>query len=464
MISIFITFFSALFLLFFGLKKKETQLNGLASLLLLTAAVASYFEYKGLLSFSELFGWVPSSMLYFDPATELMASLMTFFAAVIIYLLPASNRSGFDVIGLMMFSLCGGLMMVGSQHLIMLFLGIEILSIPLYVLAGSDKENLFGNEAALKYFLMGAFSTAIFLLGSAFLYGGTGTLQFNEILTRLTFAEHFGDFPMLIKAGFLLVSVGLFFKVSAVPFHFWSPDVYEGSPNRVATFMAIIVKIAGFSALAHVFLAFSPMSNWSSTFILSVAILTILGGNLAALAQQSYKRMLAYSSISHAGYLMLILIKPTEGNFDILTIYLSSYALGTVVLFYLFDIYQTENNKSHTIFTGMSMKNTWHTWGFIAATLTVAGIPSTIGFIAKYQLFFAAFPVATWGVIIGLVGSAISISYYFKPFRVLFKEDTNQNADNDSIKSTAHSSMVLVFLVILIALFGLWPNAWQTLF
>jgi NADH-quinone oxidoreductase subunit N len=343
--------------------------------------------------------------------------------------------------------------MIGAQHLVVLFLGIEILSIPLFVLAGSEKDDLFGNEASLKYFLMGAFSTAIFLLGAAFLYGGTGTLYFHEMLLRTSFSEHFGEFPILVKAGLILVSVGLLFKVSAVPFHFWSPDVYEGSPNRIAAFMAIVVKIAGFAAFAQFLASFAPMQAWYATWMLPVSIITVLAGNIVALVQTSYKRMLAYSSISHAGYLLLFLLTPIQENFQVLGIYLLSYGLGTAVLFYLFDKYSQESDKSVNIFTGIVQKSKLDTIAMVVATFAVAGIPSTIGFIAKYQLFTAAFNTAMWGVLLGLVGSAISISYYFKPFRVMFRTDS-ETAPKSSF---GLGDIFLLGIVLAIVLLGIAP-------
>ena len=345
MIAIGIVFFGALALLFAGINKEEKSLKTLSASILGLAGLAIFAESKNLISTDALFSWVPAGMIAFNPTAQVIAAVLTVMAMIVINLMPAVNRKGMDVIGLMMFSVCGGLLMIGAQHLVVLFLGIEILSIPLFVLAGSEKDDLYGNEASLKYFLMGAFSTAIFLLGAAFLYGGTGTLYFHEMLLRTSFSEHFGEFPILVKAGLILVSVGLLFKVSAVPFHFWSPDVYEGSPNRIAAFMAIIVKIAGFASFAQLLSAFAPMQNWYSTWLLPISIITVLGGNIVALVQNSYKRMLAYSSVSHAGYLLLFLLQPIQENFQVLCVYLLSYGLGTAVLFYLFDKYATGEDK-----------------------------------------------------------------------------------------------------------------------
>ncbi len=453
MIAIAIVFFGALALLFLGINKEEKQLQLASSLILGIAGLAVFAESKSMISFDALFAWVPSSMIAFNPTAQVIAAVMAFMAMIIVNIFPAVKRKGMDIIGLMMFSLCGGILMLGSQHLVVLFLGIEILSIPLFVLAGSDKDNLFGNEASLKYFLMGAFSTAIFLLGAAFLYGGTGTMYFHEMLLRLSFSEHFGEFPVLVKTGLILVSVGLLFKVSAIPFHFWSPDVYEGSPNRIAAFMAIIVKIAGFAAFAQLLSAFAPMQTWYATWMLPVSIITVLGGNIIALVQKSYKRMLAYSSISHAGYLLLFLMQPIQENIRVLGIYLLSYGLGTAILFYLFDKYAQGEDKSVTIFSGISKSQPLDALALIVATFTVAGIPSTIGFIAKYQLFTSAFPSVKWGVLLALIGSAISISYYFKPFRVLF----NSSSEVKGAFSITWKSVCLLGAVLGMLILGIFP-------
>ena len=460
MIAISIVFFGALVLLFAGLNKEEGRLKTAAAVVLGIAGLAIFAESKNLISTESLFNWVPAGMIAFNPIAQVIAAILVIMAMIVINLMPAVNRKGMDVIGLMMLSACGGLLMIGAQHLVVLFLGIEILSIPLFVLAGSEKDDLFGNEASLKYFLMGAFSTAIFLLGAAFLYGGTGTLYFHEMLLRTSFSEHFGEFPILIKAGLILVSVGLLFKVSAVPFHFWSPDVYEGSPNRIAAFMAIVVKIAGFAAFAQFLASFAPMQNWYATWMMPVSIITVLAGNIVALVQTSYKRMLAYSSISHAGYLLLFLLQPIQENFNILGLYLLSYGLGTAILFYLFDKYAQSTDKSVDIFKGMAQKSKLDAIAMIVATFTVAGIPSTVGFIAKYQLFTSAFNTATWGVLLALVGSAISISYYFKPFRVMFISDS----DSTKNQNFGLGDICLVGIVLAIIIMGILPMSLNWIF
>ncbi|MCL9979973.1 MAG: NADH-quinone oxidoreductase subunit N [Bacteroidia bacterium] len=462
MIGIALVFLGGVITLFWGLNKSESKSLWILRFFMLLSALLSGAEGQGWVDFSELFKWVPAHMLNFNAFKLSMVSILSFFGFYILSLLPSTYKKGADVLGLFAFALTGAMMMVGSQHLVMLFLGLEVLSIPLFVLAGSEKENIYGNEAAMKYFLMGAFSTAIFLLGAAFTYGGSGTLILSEIQMKLSFAAHFGEFPVLLKAGVILMSVGLLFKVSAVPFHFWSPDVYEGSPNRVATFMAVIVKVAGFVAFAQLINTFSPMQIWINQWIVPVSILTILVGNIAALVQQTVKRTLAYSSISHAGYLLLFLILPMEENLPILGTYLLSYGLGTIILFYLMDKYSADGEKSFEMFKNIK-NNKIDMAALVIGTLSIAGVPSTIGFVAKYQLFSAAFSQNHYSVYLALLGSAISIAYYFKPFRYALAETNEVDAEQNSINGL-FSQICLITGMLLIITLGLLPMITERIF
>ncbi len=462
MIGIALVFLGGVVTLFLGLNKDESKSLWILRFFMLLSAVLSGAESQGWIDFSNLFKWVPSHMLSFNAFKLSIVSILSFFGFLILSLLPSSQKKGADVLGLFAFALTGAMMMVGSQHLVMLFLGLEVLSIPLFVLAGSEKEDIYGNEAAMKYFLMGAFSTAVFLLGAAYTYGGSGTLVLSEIQMKLSFAAHFGEFPVLLKAGVILMSVGLLFKVSAVPFHFWSPDVYEGSPNRVATFMAVIVKVAGFVAFAQLIYTFSPMQTWVNQWIVPLSILTVLAGNIAALVQKTVKRTLAYSSISHAGYLLLFLIIPMEENLSILGTYLLSYGLGTIILFYLMDKYSTDSEKSFEIYKNIR-NNKIDLAALVIGTLSIAGVPSTIGFVAKYQLFSAAFSQNHYSVYLALLGSAISIAYYFKPFRYALAESNEvdvKQVSNDGL----FTQICLITGMLLIITLGLLPIITERIF
>ena len=215
MIGILIVFIGAVLVLFLGLNKPEGGMKTLSSLVLFLAGVLSLLESLSILNFERLSNWAPKNMIDFSKGDLMFVSLLAFVTAAIIAIFPTVEEKGSDRLGLMMLSLTGAFMMIGADHLVMLFLGIEVLSIPLYVLAGSDKHNLRSNEAAIKYFLMGAFSTAIFLLGCAFIYGGSGSLSLSEISLRMSIVGHLSEFPALIKVGVILMSTGLLFKVSA---------------------------------------------------------------------------------------------------------------------------------------------------------------------------------------------------------------------------------------------------------
>ena len=243
MIALFVTFFSAVILLIAGLNKKDSAFSLFAVVSLFVSAALSFACANQMVSFGMLESWVPANMMSFGKEQHLFAALLAFITGFVILMFRENENLGTDQLGLMMFSLCGAYMMVSYEHLVMLFLGIEVLSIPLFVLAGANKQNLASNEASLKYFLMGAFSTGIFLLGTAFIYGGTGSLELEMMGIKPSFMHAMKGMPIpvLINAGIILMSVGLLFKVAAAPFHFWAPDVYEGRPNITTVFMATFV-------------------------------------------------------------------------------------------------------------------------------------------------------------------------------------------------------------------------------
>ena len=474
MIGILVAFLGAVCIMFLGLGKSENQLKGLSAFILLVAGSLSFAEGLNLIHFDALAFWAPKNMIdffkYSNSATGtkivyfkemLFIGVLSWFAAAIILIFKGSTSKGADKLALMMFSLTGGFIMIGASNLVMLFLGIEVLSIPLYVLAGSNRDDLKGNEAALKYFLMGSFSTAIFLLGAAFIYGGTGVLDYSEIESRLSLISHFAEYPALVKAGIILMSAGLLFKVSAFPFHFWAPDVYQGSPNRVTTFMAVIVKIAGFVAFAQLMNYFYPMVNWYKSWILVLAALTILVGNIAAMGQKLVKRTIAYSSIAHAGYLLMFLATPIKSNFWILFAYAVAYGLSSIVLFYFNDKYSTEEKSGFEMFKGLYKNNASAAWILTIALFSIAGIPITVGFTAKYYLFTAVFDVAPWVVLVALIGSAISIMYYFKAFSQMF--NASESTENQEVHTNGIHWVIYVLAGLSVVL-GVFPYIFERAF
>lgn len=343
--------------------------------------------------------------------------------------------------------------MFSFTNLTMLFLGIEILSIPLYVLAGSRRDDLNSNEAALKYFLMGAFATGILLFGMALLYGATASFDLLSIARAI---GNGGAMSGMLKAGILLVIIGLSFKISAVPFHFWAPDVYQGSPNLVTAFMATVVKTAGFAAFYRLFaIAFPAAEGFWSVPVAAIAALTMTLANLTALFQTDFKRMMAYSSISHAGYLLLaILAIGTEGADRALLFYALTYSLATICAFGAYMVVaESSGNGSFAAFNGLSNRQPLFAAALAIAMLSLAGIPPTAGFFGKYFLFTAAFAKYPWLIVLAVVNSAISIYYYFKIIIAMYftREETGESISIPaSIRWTIALGLLLITLLTLV--------------
>ena len=459
MTSLLILFLGAILVLYFGIRKPEKKSTGITILLLISALsflVKDWFAFIGKNLPVWQTKWVPANMLIWDSTAMAFSIVLILGNILVIGLFSRNNNMGADLLGLMLFSVCGGMLMTSFSNLIMLFLGIECLSIPLYVLAGSKKADLAANESAVKYFLMGAFSTAIFLMGCAFIYGGSGSIELDSISRSMAMMGHIGVKSNLIFAGIVLLMAGMLFKVSAFPFHFWSPDVYDGSPNRTTVFMATVVKIAAFAAFFRLFnYALSDLKNWWGTTLAVSAAATILFGNIAAIRQTSFKRTLAYSSVAHAGYmLMAILAVPLDG-FWALLVYLLAYACSAVVVFYLLD--RTGEGKpdfSFDNFNGLGRSNKWLALLLIVSLFSMAGIPLTAGFAGKYGLFSGIIASYPWLLVIALAGSAISIAYYFRVFKNAFF--SNQGAGFK--QEIGLTEIIFLFLALMLTLLvGCWP-------
>ncbi len=247
---------------------------------------------------------------------------------------------------IILFSLAGIIVMVSYNNLTMLFIGIEIMSVSLYILAGIKKNDFASNEAALKYFLMGAFSTGFLLFGIALIYGATGSFNLQAI-RDWALAHPKGIDPMF-GTGIMLIIVGLCFKVGAAPFHFWTPDVYEGSPTLITAFMSTVVKTAGFAAFLRLFSeCFAPMSDFWMPVLLVITIVTLFIGNITALYQQSFKRMLAFSSISHAGYLLFAIVALGAGSANSVFMYSTAYSIASIIAFGALILVQQQSGSDN---------------------------------------------------------------------------------------------------------------------
>jgi NADH-quinone oxidoreductase subunit N len=358
-----------------------------------------------------------------------------------------------EYFALIFFILCGIALISTFNSLLILFIGIEIVSIPLYILTGSDKRNLKSNEAALKYFLMGAFSTGIMLLGIAFLYGGsaTGSFYIDNIIS--------GNAPMpaMIAAGLVLLLISMAFKVSAAPFHFWTPDVYDGAPTVFTSFMATIVKAAAFFAFVRLFEnTFGSMhAQWQTLIVILIAA-TLLIGNLTAVFQQSVKRMLAYSSIAQAGFMLFSLFALNNMAKEGLVLYAAAYSLASIGIF---AVLIKMNDYTIDGFNGLGKQQPLMAVTATVFLLSLTGIPLTAGFQSKFYMLMAAVQNGhhIWLVIFAVLCAAISAYYYFRIIQAMFfKESNDEVILADDI--TPGFKILLVLTAALIIVLGLFPG------
>jgi NADH-quinone oxidoreductase subunit N len=326
---------------------------------------------------------------------------------------------------LVLFAIAGMIMMATANDLLVIFIGLEILSLAVYVLTGIRRDDPRATEAAFKYFLLGAFSSAFFLYGIAFTYGLSGSTRLDRIGTFLA-AQSMSDNPLILVAVGLLL-VGFAFKISAVPFHMWTPDAYEGAPAVVTGFMSTGVKAAAFAAFTRVFLsAFEPFSVDWAPMIWVLAVATMILGTVVGVAQTNVKRMLAYSSIAHGGYLLVGLIAANQIGKAAILFYLLAYAVTNVAAFGVIALLGTRNAANDELrdFTGL-----WHFRPALAALMTVCllslgGLPPTAGFIGKWYIFSAAVSAGYYGLaIIGVLTSVVSVFFYLRVIVMMYMAD-----------------------------------------
>lgn len=386
------------------------SLLGTAAALFLVCFQAGALERFEGRSFAGMFT-VDAFGLFFT-AIVLIGTLLTILLTV-----GYARREGMHIgeyYFLLLMATAGAILMAQSTHLIVIFLGLELLSISVYVLAGFERFRERSVEAALKYFLLGAFSTGFFLYGIALLYGASGTLDLAEIAQRVPLPGA----NLLFPAGIVLLLVGFAFKVAAVPFHMWSPDVYEGSPTPVAAYMAAGVKAAAFAAFVRVFLSGFPDHAGSWVPLVAVlAVLTMVVGNLAALGQTNLKRLLAYSSVAHAGYLLVALAAHNELGAASFLFYLLAYTLMTLGAFGVVIALGRRGEPNETLqdLAGLGSRHPFLAAAMAVFMFSLAGIPPTAGFIGKFYIFGAAVDAGLgWLAVVMVLTSVVSVYYYLK--------------------------------------------------
>ena len=444
---------AALVALLVGALSREARFIGpLGSGLLIAALLAWWQSDPALTSFGGQYGG--DGPAWFARGLFLLTALvLTWLSAGGRALVKARHA---EFLSLLYISCLGMMVMSASQNFALIFLGLETMSIPLYVMAAYERTDSASIEAGVKYFLYGAFASAFFVYGMALLFLSAGTLD----MPRVYAAAHA---PVAIT-GLLLILVGLAFKVAAVPFHMWAPDAYSGAPTLVTAFFSIAPKAAGFLALYRWVVTSHHVAGSEGTVALcsALALLTILGGNLGALVQSRLKRMLAYSSIAHAGYLLLALVAVGAGGMSALLFYLVAYAIMTLGAFVVLLVYERDGGAAtYDEISGRGYQRPWLSLCMTVFMVSLSGLPGTIGFIGKFQIFKSAVlsgHVAL--VIVAVTGTLISVAYYLRVVVYLYMRDPSLRARVASPRVWAVAALVLAAGTVLLGVFPevLWPG------
>ena len=404
-----------------------------------------------------------SNMIAADSTSSAFASLFIlltiFIVAMGIEVYKDHPTKISDYISIKVFLLAGAIAMVSFTNLAMFFIGIETLSIALYILAGSSRLDIKSNEAGMKYFLMGSFASGIILFGICLIYGAMGSFDVAEISSASLSAELPSWFPI----GVILVVVGMLFKIAAVPFHFWAPDVYEGSPSLVTATMSTLVKVVAIATLYKLVTALNLNSSFDNQdlltsfqliiIVVSIASMTI--GNIMALRQNNVKRMLAFSGISHAGFMLMALLTMANSSSTLLY-YTSAYALAGIAAFaVIITVTGNKDNEDIVNFNGLGKTNPLMAAVLTAALLSMAGIPIFSGFFAKFMLFTQTIKAGYLVVVIaGVINSIVSVGYYFKLILAMYTREPNEEKQATPFVYYA----VGVVSILLNVIIGLYPS------
>jgi len=361
---------------------------------------------------------------------------------------------------LLLFALIGMLLMGGAADLIVVFLGLELMSLSVYVLAGIRRRSATSAEAALKYFLLGAFASGFLLYGIALTYGATGSTNLYTISLQVMDSQ-VATRPMFV-VGVAMLLIGFGFKVSAVPFHMWAPDVYDGAPTPVTAFMAAAVKAAGFAALLRVVLiAFGDASPAWQSIVWWLAALTMIVGNLVALAQRRLKRMLAYSSIAHAGYLLVAVAAGNSDAGSAFVFYAFAYTAMTVGAFAVLGAVGRDGESDVLVddLDGLAARRPWVAFAMTVFMLSLLGFPGTAGFIGKWFILTSALGAGQTSLAIILVlASVVSAGYYLPVVMAMYMKPAQDGEVGDRATLFGGARLVVTTAVVALLLFGVWPN------
>jgi NADH-quinone oxidoreductase subunit N len=409
-------------------------------------------------------------MIALTPLTQFLKLLLLGLAIIVANLSIGSkfSRHVGEYFALLLFATVGLMLLLSSENLLVIFIALELLSVPLYALAAFNKSSLASAEAALKYFLLGSVSAAFTLFGVSLLYGITGEISLRPI------AEHFRAAPIepVACVALLMTLTGFAFKVAAAPFHFWSPDVYQGAPTPIASFIASASKVASFFVLARIVVnGFGPLSGSATSDLQSgwmplvalLAVLSMVLGNLAALAQSNIKRLLAYSAIAHAGYALLAFFGNSKQMLPSLLFYVITYSITVLGAFAVVGVVEENGiDGKITNWAGLSRKSPVLSACMFVFMLSLAGIPPLSGFFGKFYIFTAATAGAPrfgmlWLVILAVAASAISLYYYLQVLKQIYTAEPSPDAE--SFRPSQFALLPILLLAVLVIAFGCAP-AW----
>jgi NADH-quinone oxidoreductase subunit N len=439
--------------MFFGVRQKKKVLLPLIFTGLLFAMFLNIFEWgTSVHYFNEMF--IADNFSFAFSTVLIIIGILIFMFAGIYY--KGVERPLEDIYALIIFALIGGIEMASFGNLILFFIGLETLSISFYILAGSKKFDIASNEAAMKYFLTGSFATGFLLFGIALVYGISGSFNLDAINQFVVSSN--AQVPPLFIAGMMLIFIGMFFKIAAVPFHFWSPDVYTGSPTLITAFMTTagkVASVAAFYRLASV--SFVSMHGVLVNTFSVIAVATIIVGNLSAVYQDNLKRMFAYSGVAQSGYILMALIVLGPKSAGILLYFVISYAIATITAFAVLMLIREERGTfSVTAFRGLARNNPIEAFAMAIAMMSLAGIPPLVGFMAKYNLFvITAEGGYIWLVIVAIVGSMISIYFYFKPIMASY---FSGGEPQHKIETSTNFKINIILCTLLMIVLGFLPT------
>lgn len=400
------------------------------------------------------------NMISFDRPALAFSGVILFTALLWFTLAHSYFNSGTHQVDhyiLVLFALVGALMLCAFTNMTTLFLGVEILSIPMYVLAASKKGSTRSNEAGFKYLIMGSFSSGFLLFGIALIYGASGSFDLIEISNYIQ--DNLYNLPLFIYVGVIFILIAMAFKVSAAPFHFWAPDVYEGSPTLITALMSTVVKTAAFAAFMRLYLmAFADLASFWTDLLSIIIALSLIIANLSAAMQSSVKRMLAYSSISHAAFMLMVILANQRSNMsvDAILYYSLAYSIGSLGAFAVLYHISKEGSEDYAAFNGLAKRNPFMALCMTIAMLSLAGIPVTAGFFAKYFVFTTMIGTTyKWLLVLAILSSVVGAYYYLKVIIAMYFSPSSGKEENRVENS---HKFVMGLSLLLTLLLGLFPS------